>query len=414
MHRIFIFFGIWMLVDLYSFQAYKTVVQKITSPYNSYLLWSFWIIDLLMVAILFGYGFSGKLANGPTKSVNWIFGLTMISLVPKLITIPFLLVEDLSRMLTFLVRWISHFFSAETSGIHYPDRRAFVSKVALGLASLPLAGMIYGVWKGKYNYRIHRVTFKFKDLPDAFDGFTITQLSDIHAGSFDNREAVAGGVALVNKQKSDLFVFTGDLVNNKAEEMDEWKSVFSEIQAEFGQYSILGNHDYGDYIPWESEKAKEANLDQVKQTHAEIGFRLLLNEHVTIEKDGQQLVLAGVENWGKKGFVKHGDLDKALHSVTPTAFCILLSHDPSHWEAKVLDHPKKVHLTLSGHTHGMQFGIEIPGFRWSPSKYIYPQWAGAYGKEERFLYVNRGFGFLGFPGRVGIHPEITVIRLEKA
>ncbi|WP_244311242.1 metallophosphoesterase [Mucilaginibacter metallidurans] len=242
----------------------------------------------------------------------------------------------------------------------------------------------------------------------------MTQLSDIHSGSFSSREGVEKGIKMVNAQKSDLVVFTGDLVNNQASEMDPWIPYFAKLKAAYGKYSVLGNHDYGDYIKWNTEADKHINLERLKEVHKEIGFSLLLNEAVPIYKDGQKISLIGVENWGKGGFHKYGDLDKATSTVAPDDFKILLSHDPSHWEAVTLAHQNHIHLTLAGHTHGAQFGLELFGFKWSPIKYIYKQWAGLYEKFGKFLYVNRGFGFLGLRGRVGIWPEITVITLKTA
>jgi hypothetical protein len=267
---------------------------------------------------------------------------------------------------------------------------------------------------GRHRYKVHSITLKFPDLPEAFDGFTITQLSDIHAGSFTSVKGVEKGINLVNKQNSDLLLFTGDLVNNKASEMDPWKETFAKLKAPYGKYSVLGNHDYGDYARWESEEAKAANLVSLKHVHKHIGFKLLLNNSVKIQKDGQSIALIGVENWGKGGFHKYGSLTKAVADVHDDEFKILMSHDPSHWEAKTLEHEKHINLALAGHTHGMQFGIELFGFQWSPVKYMYPQWAGLYEKQGKYLYVNRGFGFLGFKGRLGIWPEITVITLKKA
>jgi predicted MPP superfamily phosphohydrolase len=266
--------------------------------------------------------------------------------------------------------------------------------------------------KGKYQYTVHRHTLFFEDLPAAFDGFTITQLSDIHAGSFDDPEAVQRGVDLAKAQKSDLFVFTGDLVNDHATEVVPYMGHFKQLRAPFGQFSILGNHDYGMYAQWPSEEAKEKNLQTLKNHHAELGYRLLLDEAVTIEKGGDKLSLVGVQNWGK-GFIQIGNLDKALENVAPDAFKILLSHDPSHWQEVVKHHKKHVHLTLSGHTHGMQFGVETPVFKWSPAQYRYEAWAGLAEEFGKKLYVNRGFGFIGFSGRVGIWPEITVLELRK-
>ena len=255
----------------------------------------------------------------------------------------------------------------------------------------------------------------FDDLPKAFDGFTITQISDIHSGSFDNAAKVNYGVDLINEQQSDVILFTGDIVNNKADELLPWKDAFGRLSAKEGVYSILGNHDYGDYVNWETKEDKEANLQQLFDLQTEMGFTLLRNETHFLEKEGERLALVGVENWGKGGFKKKGDLDKAVATVEAKDFKILLSHDPSHWEAKVLPHPYNFHLTLSGHTHGMQFGIEIPGwFKWSPVKWRYKQWAGLYQENKQWINVNRGFGFLGYPGRVGIWPEITKITLKRS
>jgi predicted MPP superfamily phosphohydrolase len=259
---------------------------------------------------------------------------------------------------------------------------------------------------------VHRTTLYFDDLPEAFDGFKIAQISDIHSGSFDDPEAVAKGVAMLNAQKPDLFVFTGDMVNNKAEEIAPYIDIFSKVEAPYGRYSILGNHDYGDYVAWSTPQLKAQNLADLKRHHAEIGYRLLLDEHVWIEKDNSQIALLGIENWGK-GFGERGDLKNALQGVGQNDFKVLLSHDPSHWDAQVKSNPTKIHLTLSGHTHGMQFGFEIDRFKWSPVKYRYRNWAGLAEENGRYLYVNRGFGFLGFQGRIGIWPEITIIELRK-
>ncbi len=272
---------------------------------------------------------------------------------------------------------------------------------------------IYGIIKGKYAYRVIKHTLFFDDLPESFDGFTLTQISDVHAGSFQNPKAVQRGIDLIKAQKSDLFVFTGDLVNNTAEEIKPWLSYFSQIKAPYGQFSVLGNHDYGDYVKWKNESAKNANLQQLKLYHAELGFRLLLDEHVELYKHGEKIILAGVENWGI-GFGERGDLKKALTGVNPNDFKILLSHDPTHWDAEVKRFPTKINLTLSGHTHGMQFGIEAFGMKWSPVKYRYAHWAGIASEHGRFLNINRGFGFLGFSGRIGIWPEITVIELKRS
>ncbi len=409
--RFLIFIAIWILVDLYVFQAMKTVF---TGPKAVYVNYAYWLFDIVLMAIIFYVGASGKFAGGPPKGGSYIMGLAILSLAPKIIVTPFLLIEDIVRLIQggyVGIQKMRHVVGSDD--LHMWGRRKFVSQIALGVAAIPFVGTAWGMIKGKYDYRVHKVKIAFKDLPDAFHGFKITQLSDIHSGSLDDVAAVRRGIELANAQKSDIVVFTGDLVNNVATEMDPWIEHFSQLDAPHGKFSILGNHDYGDYVQWPSEAAKAKNLQDLKDVHGKIGFRLLLNESLHLEKDGEKIALIGVENWGKRGFVKHGDLDKAIAPIEDSTFKVLLSHDPSHWEAVTVPHPKKVHLTLAGHTHGMQFGIEIPGIKWSPVKYIYPQWAGLYPKEGQYIYVNRGFGFLGFPGRVGILPEITVIELVK-
>lgn len=292
------------------------------------------------------------------------------------------------------------------------SRSTYWIDFALLMFALTVVTFIYGIVRGKYAYRVIKHTLYFDDLPDAFDGFTITQISDVHAGSFTNAKAVQKGIDLINAQKSDLFVFTGDLVNNQATEITPWIQYFSQIKAPYGQFSILGNHDYGDYIKWPGEAEKAANLQQLKESHAKLGFKLLLDAHVNITKGNEQIVLAGVENWGI-GFGERGDLKKALAHTSENDFKVLLSHDPTHWDAQVKEFPSKIQLTLSGHTHGMQFGIEAFGIKWSPVKYRYPHWAGLKKEHNRYLHINRGFGFLGFSGRIGIWPEITVIELKK-
>lgn len=292
------------------------------------------------------------------------------------------------------------------------SRSVYWVEFGLALFAITVLIFLYGIIKGKYAYRVIKHTLFFDELPEQFDGFRITQISDVHAGSFKNAKAVQRGIDLIKAQNSDLFVFTGDLVNNKAEEIVPWMGHFSQVKAPHGQFSILGNHDYGDYIKWENETEKQTNLQSLKRHHAEMGYRLLLDEHVRIEKNGQHIVLAGVENWGI-GFGERGDLKKALQNVNPDDFKVLLSHDPTHWESEVKNWPSKIQLTLSGHTHGMQFGIEAFGIKWSPVKYRYAHWAGITSANGRYLNINRGFGFLGFSGRVGIWPEITVIELKK-
>ena len=270
------------------------------------------------------------------------------------------------------------------------------------------------MYKGRYNFRVLNYTLHFEDLPEAFDGYRITQISDIHSGSFDNKEKIEYAVDLINEQKSDVLLFTGDMVNNKASEMIPWKETFGRLKAEDGKFSVLGNHDYGDYVDWNSKEEKLQNLEDLKTIQKDIGFDLLLNESRYLEKESQRLALIGVENWGTGGFKQAGDLKKASSRIEANDFKILMTHDPSHWDAEVVNDAYHYHLTLCGHTHGMQFGIEIPGWiKWSPAKWRYKQWAGIYEALGQYINVNRGFGYLGYPGRVGIWPEITVIELKK-
>lgn len=342
---------------------------------------------------------------------EWVLSLFLALLFTKLFFVLALFLWDSGRFFYALGTWL--FGPPRAAGQPFmPARRQFMVDTALLVAAVPFGAFLYAMVKGKYDYRVHRETLYFDDLPEAFDGFTITQISDIHSGSFDHRAAVQRGIRLAQEQKSDLFVFTGDLVNNVAWEIEPYLEDFSQLRAPYGQFSILGNHDYGDYIKWDSIEEKEANLESLKAQHGTLGYRLLMDEHVMLEKGGQKIALLGVQNWGR-GFIQLGDIDKALDGIDAGAFKILLSHDPTHWEEKIRYHPITIQLTLAGHTHGAQFGVETDHFRWSPVQYRYLDWAGLAKEKDRYLYVNRGFGFLAFSGRLGIWPEITVFTLKK-
>jgi uncharacterized protein len=414
--RVLFTIGFWLMIDIYFYQGFKAAFMDTAPTTRRALSWMFWAFDITLMAIFVYFVFTDKIKPGGSSGITFYVGLVFLSLLPKLIATPTLLLEDIFRIAEYAFGGAKKLFSNTSTtldAVPYPSRRKFIGQIAVGLAALPFAGILYGITRGKYDYRVVMRDIWFKDLPTAFEGFTITQLSDVHSGSFDNKAEVARGVALANAQKSDMIVFTGDLVNSKATEMDPYIDLFSQLKAPYGQYSILGNHDYGTYAQWPSEEAQKSNFAQFLGVHKQIGFRLLRNESLKIEKDGQFIDLVGVENWGSKRFAKYGDLDLALKQTTPDSFKILLSHDPSHWEAVTLPHAQKVHLTMSGHTHGMQFGVNIPGFKWSPVQYVYKQWMGLYTQDDQNIYVNRGFGFLGFPGRVGMSPEITVLRLRR-
>jgi predicted MPP superfamily phosphohydrolase len=270
--------------------------------------------------------------------------------------------------------------------------------------------LIYG-FSNKYNYQLRRLQLSFEKLPAAFKGLKVVHISDIHSGSFTDKHAVKRGVEKILNEKPDLILFTGDLVNDRSHEMDDFMDIFRELRAPMGVYSILGNHDYGDYTQWKSSEEKQANLERLKKVHADLGWRLMLDENTQLEKDGERISLLGVQNISGKSFRSYGDLSKAYSGVDESHFKILMSHDPSHWDAEVIKKYPDIDLMLSGHTHGFQFGVEIPGFKWSPVQYVYKQWAGHYVEGKQQLYINRGFGFIGYPGRVGILPEITVIEL---
>lgn len=399
------------LMDWYVYNGLKTLTAGWKSRRRQRLVrWGYLVVSLgVTVVFTLGMG-SFNTARGMTPFHEWMLSLFITFFITRLFFVVILFLGDLGRLFYGVGARLAK--GPKKDEPFFPARRRFISEVATLVAAVPFTGFMYAMLKGKYDYKVHRTTLYFDDLPAAFDGFTITQLSDIHSGSFDNTAAVQRGIDLAQAQKSDLFVFTGDLVNNAAWEIEPYIDRFGALKAPFGQFSILGNHDYGDYIKWNSLEEKAENLELLKGQHKKLGYRLLLDENVELEKDGQKISLIGVQNWGR-GFIQIGDLDKALKGVDESAFKICLSHDPTHWEEKIRFHPAKIHLTLAGHTHGAQFGVETDRFRWSPVEYRYLDWAGLASEGDRYLYVNRGFGFLAFSGRLGIWPEVTVITLKK-
>lgn len=404
MLRFFIFIAILIAFDIYAYQAFRFLVK---GRWGTIL---YFVITLLIIGGMI-YQFSSGGRRNMSETTQFFIVAFVIMMVCKIVIVATMLSEDVYR----LVKGAVSGLSSSTEGAAIPSRRRFMSQLALGLAAIPFASILYGVLKGRYNFKVLKHTLTFDDLPAAFDGYKITQISDVHSGSFDNVEKIDYAIDLINEQDSDVILFTGDMVNNEASEMEPYKESFARLKARDGKFSVLGNHDYGDYVAWPTAAAKMANLDRLKEIQKEMDFTLLLNEHQFIERDGQRLAIVGVENWGAGGFKKAGDLNKAIAGLDSKEFRILMSHDPSHWEFEVKEHPDHFHLTLSGHTHGMQFGIEIPGwFKWSPVKYRYQYWAGIYEDAKQFINVNRGFGYLAFPGRVGIWPEITVIELRQS
>lgn len=407
-----VFLGLMLLLDFYFFQALKTVTQSSSHKLKNIVFGLYWSISILAAIgfILFVYTdqeFLGK------KVRTYLFATIVGLFLAKSTALIFFLADDIRRV----IQWIAGklFFSNTEGDSNNSDgisRSVFLSWLGIATGTTVFGSLLYG-FSNKYNYNIKKVKLSFQNLPEAFKGFKIVHISDVHSGSFLNKNAVAQGIELIQQQNADIILFTGDLVNDKATEMDNFKDIFSILKAPHGVYSTLGNHDYGDYVQWPVDGVSKAqNLDNLKAVHAAMGWRLLMNEHVPIEKDGAAFALIGIENWSNKArFPKHGRMDIAHAGTEKYPFKILMSHDPSHWEAQVQPLYPDVDLMLSGHTHGMQFGVDIPGFKWSPVQYVYKQWAGLYESKQQKLYVNRGFGFIGYPGRVGVLAEITVIEL---
>jgi predicted MPP superfamily phosphohydrolase len=400
---------LFLLLDLYIFQALKTISQGASARGKSILFSSYWAVSILSIGIFALLPFLGPEYR---RMRTYIFATILGLFFAKLLACVFFLLDDIRR----LIQWASgKLFFPNTEGDTISEdgitRSIFLSWLGLGAGGALFSTLVYG-YSNKYNYKVRRVPLAFDNLPPAFKGMKIIQLSDIHSGSLANVQAVAHGIDRVLAEQPDLILFTGDLVNDVATEVDPFVEIFSRLKAPMGVFSTLGNHDYGDYIWWESPEKKKANLQRLQQLQADMGWRLLMNEHVILEKGGQQIALIGVENWSAKArFPKHGRLDEAYAGTEKYPFKILMSHDPSHWDAQVRPHYPDIDLALAGHTHGMQFGVEIPGLKWSPVQYVYKEWAGLYEAGRQKLYVNRGFGFIGYPGRVGILPEITVIEL---
>ena len=402
---------VMFLLDLYVYQALRIVSQNATEKTRMVIHIAYWVISALTLATILSFPYVQALQTSRVFR-NYIFSILVGLFFAKILGSVFFLADDLRRGALWLMTKIF-----PDTGVRYMDetssipRSTFLSWVGLGIGGGLFGTLLYG-FSNKYNYQVLKVKLKFNNLPPAFRGLKLVQISDIHSGSFQDKKAVEHGVNMVLQQKADLILFTGDLVNDRAVEMDDYKDLFSRVQAPMGVYSTLGNHDYGDYVSWPSEAVKTANLEALKKVHADMGWRLLMNEHVLLEKDGQQIALLGIENWGAKGrFPKYGKMNLAYPGTEKIPFKILMSHDPSHWDAEIKPHYPDIDLVLAGHTHGMQFGVENPYFKWSPVQWMYKEWAGLYEEGKQKLYVNRGFGFIGYPGRVGILPEITVIEL---
>jgi uncharacterized protein len=407
---VIIFVAINLLLDTYVFQAIKSVSQGLSPKTKAIVNAIYWSITALSIIsfLLFVYTQQDFLGR---KVRTYLFATVIGLFLAKITAVVFFLADDIRRG----IQWTAlKLFSAKETvpageGI---SRSAFLNWLGLATGSTLFGTLLYG-FSNKYNYDVKRLQLSFENLPSAFKGLKIVHISDIHSGSFLDKKAVEHGIEKILNEKPDVILFTGDLVNDRASEMADYMDVFNKLKAPLGVYSTLGNHDYGDYVQWPvNGVSKEQNLENLKEVHANLGWKLLMNEHVALEKNGEQVALIGIENWSNKArFPKHGRMDLAHAGTEKYPFKILMSHDPSHWDAQVKTEYPDVDLMLSGHTHGMQFGIEIPGFKWSPVQYMYKQWAGVYEDGKQKLNVNRGFGFIGYPGRVGMLPEISVIEL---
>ncbi|HMI62303.1 MAG TPA: metallophosphoesterase [Puia sp.] len=407
-----VFLVIALLLDLYVFQAVKSLSQDLSSRWRTLVYGTYWSISILA---LLSFLFLPYLQYRAPRVYTYLFAIVVGFYLSKVIVAVFLLIDDLRR----IIQWaISKAQMQRPSpgqaneiigqGI---SRSAFLSWLGIGLGGSLFSSLIYG-FGNKYNYRIHRQQLAYDNLPAGFKGLKIVQLSDIHSGSLSDQDAVNKGIDMVLAERPDIILFTGDLVNNIATEMKDYKALFARLKAPMGVFSTLGNHDYGDYGWWETPELKKTNLDTLKQIQADMGWRILMNEHVVLERGGDQIALLGIENWSAKArFPKYGKMSEAYAGTEKYPFKILMSHDPSHWDAEVRPHYPDIDLALAGHTHGMQWGVDLPGLKWSPVRFVYKQWMGLYEEGKQKLYVNRGFGFIGYPGRFGILPEITVIEL---
>lgn len=406
-----IFITIFLLIDIYLFQAVMAVSKPWTYGWQQAARIGFWVPTVLCISAMLWWNF-GNPYSISSHMRNFVVTALVATYLSKIFGIIFVFIDDIQRG----IKWIAHFFYRGTSdslpGEVIP-RSEFLTKAALIATTIPFGAMAYGVISGAHDYRVRRVTVKFPHLPKSFDGIRIGQVSDIHTGSFFNKTAVKGGVEMMMREKPDVIFFTGDLVNNQSSEVNEYISIFDKLKAPLGVYSITGNHDYGDYNSWASMEAKRKNFRDLMEAHRLMKYDLLMNEHRFLELNGDKIAILGNENWGAGRFSKYGKLDLAHQGTEEASVKLLLSHDPSHWDAQVRTLYHDIDMTFSGHTHGFQFGVEVGKIKWSPSQYVYKQWAGLYQEGNQYIYVNRGFGYLGYPGRIGMPPELTIIELKR-
>lgn len=415
-----IIFGVVLfLLDLYVFGALRLLTENSSPAAKRWVFIIYWGLSAFTILLMLAYNLTNLREQLPQLR-QWILFWFVVYTFSKVFGAFFLLLDDIWRFFMWIWRKLVINVEApssapapttDTVGI---TRSEFMAKAALVATTVPALSMGYGILSGAHDYRVRHRQVVLPNLPKAFHGFKIAQVSDIHSGSFFNKTAVAGGVDMLMEQKPDVIFFTGDLVNNEASEVKEYVPIFGKLKAPYGVFSTLGNHDYGEYIAWPSLEAKRQNLRDLMQAHKEMGWNLLMNEHHMIKSGGEQIAVIGVENWGTGRWPKYGRLAQAYAGAGDAAIKLLLSHDPTHWDAQVRPLFPGIDITFSGHTHGFQFGIEVGDFRWSPAQWMYKQWADLYQEGNQYLYVNRGYGYLGYPGRIGILPEITILELVNA
>jgi len=407
----FILISVFVLIDFYFFQIVVSVSKNWSATYRKIWRFGFWIPTALFIVVVLWWAL-GLPFQFSASARNFIITGIIATYLSKIIGIVLLFIGDIQR----LAIWVLGLFKSSGEGLSGKliPRSEFLSKAALLTTTIPFSAFAYGIISGAHDYRVKRLTISLPNLPKAFHGIRIGQISDIHSGSFWNKSAVIGGVNLFLKEKPDVIFFTGDLVNNETSEINDYLSVFNKIKAPYGVFSVTGNHDYGDYRSWASPEEKSKNFQDLIEAHKLLGYDLLMNENRILTIGSDQIAILGNENWGAGRFSKYGKLDLAYQGTTDLPVKLLLSHDPTHWDAQVRPLHPDIDITFSGHTHGFQFGVKIGGFRWSPAKYMYKQWEGLYQEGSQFLYVNRGFGFIGYPGRFGMPPELTIIELIRA
>lgn len=402
---------ILLMLDVYLYQPVRVLTRGLKVALKIGLRGAYWVVAVILLGVVIAFFIVGPNYWGITVR-NWMMTALVMVYLSKIIAGLVVLADDMRRFMRRLLGRMKKEDRIATYGKKIP-RSEFLSKAAVLTAAVPFGTMTFGILSGAHDYRVRRVTVHLPHLPKAFDGIRIGQLSDIHSGSFFNKTAVRGGIEMMLGEKPDVLFFTGDLVNNQTDEVNEYLPLLSKLKAPLGVFSVTGNHDYGNYRSWPSQAAKKKNFKDLIEAHRLMGFDLLMNENRFIKLNGEKLAILGVENWGTGRFPKYGDLARAYSGTEEAEVRLLLSHDPSHWDAQVRPGYPDIDIMFAGHTHGFQFGIEWGDIRWSPSQYVYKQWAGLYREGNQFLYVNRGFGFIGYPGRIGIPPELTIMELKR-